>query len=101
MANAGGMMALAVDGLVSDVNAFQAAFRSSLLRHGQPRRPPLVAWPDIVTVQVVKQRTVAGLDILRRIVQCKAPLVARLLHRPQGGAVVNTADIERLNATFC
>lgn len=91
---------LAVDGLASYVGAFQAAFRSPLPRHGQPGRPPLVAWPDIVIVQVVKQRTAAGLDILRRIVQGSAPLVAQLLHRSQGGGVINTAYIERLNATF-
>ena len=91
---------LAVDGLVSYVGAFQAAFRSPLPRHGQPGRPQLVAWPDIVIVQVVKQRTAAGLDIVRRIVQGSAPLVAQLLHRSQGGAVINTAYIERLNATF-
>jgi transposase-like protein len=91
---------LAVDGLVSYVGAFQAAFRSPLPRHGQPGRPQLVAWPDIVIVQVVKQRTAAGLDIMRRIVQGSAPLVAQLLHRSQGGGVINTAYIERLNATF-
>lgn len=95
---------LAVDGLVSYVGAFQAAFRSPLPSHGQPGRPHLVAWPDVAIVQVVKHRTAAGLDIVRRIVQGTAPLVTQLLHRSQGGAVgtavINTAYIERLNATF-
>jgi RecB family exonuclease len=83
---------LAVDGLVSYVGAFQAAFRSPLPRHGQPGRPQLVGWPDIVIVQVVKQRTAAGLDIMRRIVHSSAPLVAQMLHRSQGGTVINNID---------
>jgi transposase-like protein len=87
---------LAVDGLVSYVRAF----RSPLPRHGQPGRSKLVAWPDIAIVQVVKQRTTAGLDIVRRIVQGGESLVVRLLHASQGGGVINTAYIERLNATF-
>jgi len=91
---------LAVDGLVSYVGAFQSAFRSPLPRFGKPGRPQLVAWPDIVIVQVVKHRTAAGLDIVRRIVQGAAPAVADLIQRSQGGGVINTAYIERLNATF-
>ena len=91
---------LAVDGLVSYVSAFQAAFRSPLPRHGSPGRPKLVAWPNIAIVQVVKRRTAAGLDIVRRIVQGSETLVAHLLHGSQGGGVINTAYIERLNATF-
>ena len=95
---------LAVDGLVSYVGAFQAAgalwARSPLPRYGRRGRPKLVAWPDIVIVQVVKHRTTAGLDIVLRIVQGSAPLVARLLHSSHGGKVINTAYIERLNATF-
>lgn len=91
---------LAVDGLVSYVSAFRAAFRSPLPRHGQPGRPHLVAWSGIVIVQVVKHRTAAGLDIVRRIVQGNAPAVTQLLAGSQGGGVINTAYIERLNATF-
>ena len=60
----------------------------------------LVAWSDIAIVQVVKHRTAAGLDIVRRIVQGSAPAVTQLLTRSQGGGVINTAYIERLNATF-
>lgn len=91
---------LAVDGLVSYVSAFQVAFRSPLPRHGRPGRPKLVAWPDIAIVQVVKRRTAARLDVVRRIVQGSQTLVQRLLHCSQAGGVINTAYIERLNATF-
>jgi transposase-like protein len=91
---------LAVDGLASYVSAFRRTFRSPLPRQGQPGRPPLVPWPALCIVQVVKQRTTAGLEIVRRIVQGSALLVTQLLHDLQGGGGINTAYIERLNATF-
>lgn len=90
---------LAVDGLSSYVHAFQAAFRSTLPSRGRGR-PRLVAWPDIAIVQVVKHRTGQGLDIQRRIVQGCSTSVARLVRLSQGAGGINTAFIERLNATF-
>lgn len=91
---------VAVDGLASYVGAFQKAFRSPLPRRGRTGRPRLVSWPDIAIVQVVKQRTADGLSIQRRIVQGGQQLVQRLLTSTQNGGVINTAYIERLNATF-
>jgi hypothetical protein len=92
---------LAVDGLASYVAAFQRAFRSPLPRwQGEKGRPRLVAWADIQIVQVVKHRSENGLQIERRIVQGTAGLVQKLLRLTQGGGVINTAFIERLNATF-
>jgi hypothetical protein len=92
---------LAVDGLASYVGAFQRAFRSPLPLWGREKgRPRLVAWSDIQIVQVVKRRFDRQLTIERRIVQGTARLVAQLLARTQGGGVINTAFIERLNATF-
>jgi hypothetical protein len=90
---------LAVDGLSSYVHAFQSAFRSPLPSRGRGR-PRLVAWPDLAIAQVVKQRTSHGLDIQRRIVQGCSTLVARLVRLSQGAGGINTAFIERLNATF-
>lgn len=90
---------LAVDGLASYVHAFQAAFRSPLPGRGRGR-PRLIAWPDIAIVQVVKHRTGQTLDIQRRIVQGGVTLVAHLVRLSQGAGGINTAFIERLNATF-
>lgn len=59
-----------------------------------------MAWADIQIVQVVKQRSEKHLQIERRIVQGTVALVEQLLRRTQGGGVINTAFIERLNATF-
>jgi hypothetical protein len=90
---------LAVDGLVSYVDAFQKAFRTPL-RSGQLGRPRLIAWQGINIVQVVKRRSVNKLTIERRIVQGDCQRVQTCLTTSQGGGQINTAFIERLNATF-
>lgn len=92
---------LAVDGLPSYVGAFQRAFRTKAPRWGQLGRCKLVAWPDIAIVQVIKRRLPTGLEIERRIVQGCSEQVERLRRLTQGhSGVINTAYIERLNATF-
>jgi hypothetical protein len=92
---------LAVDGLPSYVKAFQQAFRSKVPRWGQPGRCYLRPWSQIAIVQVVKDRTVGvKLTIQRRIVQGCRPMIARLIEVSQGQGDINTAFIERLNATF-
>ncbi|MCP5086987.1 MAG: IS1 family transposase, partial [Rhodobacteraceae bacterium] len=90
---------LAVDGLASYVKAFQRAFRTPL-KDGSAGRPRLISWPDIAIVQVVKRRTAGQMSILRRIVQGAEDMITKLIEQTQGGGVINTAFIERLNATF-
>lgn len=88
------------DGFVAYLDAFRSVFRSPRPT-GHVGRPPLVAWSDIALGQVVKsyvQRRVSGVE--RRIGQGTAGLVERLLTATQGGGVLNTAYIERLNAMF-
>ena len=92
---------LAVDGLASYVSAFRNAFRSKLPRQeGDLGRCKLVAWQDIAIVQVVKQRVEGVLNVERRIVQGAKNMIERLIITTQGKGVINTAFIERLNATF-
>ena len=94
---------LAVDGLASYVSAFRNAFRSKLPRQeGELGRCRLVAWQDIAIVQVVKQRVegVFAQCIERRIVQGTKTMIEQLIVTTQGKGVINTAFIERLNATF-
>jgi len=90
---------LAVDGLSSYVKVFQKAFRSPL-RTGKNGRPRLIAWQGIQIVQVVKQRHPKPFQTIRRIVQGNEQTIEKLMRRSRGGAVINTAYIERLNATF-
>lgn len=92
---------LAVDGLPSYVTAFQNAFRTKLPRRGKQGRCELVPWPDIALVQVIKRRLPTGLEIERRIVQGCPNGIERLRQATQNKlGVINTAYIERLNATF-
>lgn len=88
------------DGFPGYVRAFRRAFREPL-RTGRVGRPRLIPWSDLALGQVVKQyvrRRVAGIE--QRILQGGKALVEGLLHASQGGGVLNTAYIERLNATF-
>jgi transposase-like protein/IS1 family transposase len=101
------------DGFAAYVAAFRQAFRSPLKTGGRGR-PRLVAWPKVVLGQVVKRHAKWKLlGILRRLVVPKVrimppdqrpidavALAADLLGRSQSGGVLNTAYIERLNATF-
>jgi len=90
---------LAVDGLNTYVAVFQHAFRSPLPRHGRGPHQQ-VAWPDIQIVQVVKKKVADRLSIDRRLVQGTLERVAELIRLSQGQGGINTAYIERLNATF-
>lgn len=92
---------IAVDGLASYVTAFRRAFRFAVPRpKGMPGRPRLQLWPHLALVQVVKQRPATGLRIDRRIVQGTLAAIQRLITATQGHGGINTAYIERLNATF-
>ena len=95
-------LVLAVDGLASYVTAFRLAFRSKLPRWGgEIGRCKLVPWPNIAIVQVVKQRVEGVLTVDRRIVQGAKEMIVHLIQATQKGkGVINTAYIERLNATF-
>jgi len=92
---------LAVDGLASYVSAFRDAFRSKFPRPaGETGRCKMVSWSDIYIVQVVKQHVAGVLHVERRIVQGAKDRIESLIQKTQGKGVINTAFIERLNATF-
>jgi hypothetical protein len=90
---------LAVDGWKSYVRAFRLAFRTPV-RDGRRGRPRLVAWANLAITQVIKRRQDGTFSIERRIVQGSEALVTHLLQASQQGGLINTAYIERLNATF-
>lgn len=91
---------IAVDGLPSYVGAFRRAFRSKLPREGKKGRAKLGSWPELNRVQVVKQRLGGQFSGQRRIVQGCADQIKTLIQTSQGQGGINTAYIERLNATF-
>jgi transposase-like protein len=88
------------DGLCTYIRAMRETFRDPE-RTGAPGRPRLCPWRNICIAQVVKryaQRRV--IDVERRIVEGTPARVETLRRRAQGDGVINTAYIERLNATF-
>src|SRR5947209_17548356 len=88
------------DGLCSYVRAIRETFRDPV-RTGAHGRPRLRPWRNVCIAQVVKryaQRRVV--DVERRIVEGTSARVETLRRRAQGDGVINTAYIERLNATF-
>lgn len=90
----------AVDGLVAYIGVIQRAFRTPL-GTGQRGAPRKIAWPNIGIVQVIKRRTAGQLQIERRVEQGDSAQVQAVIETSQGGSGgINTAFIERLNATF-
>lgn len=103
-----------LDGFVAYVDAFRKAFRSP--QHtGKRGRPRLVRWPSVLLGRVIKRRVGGRLTAVERVlVEQPASIVspgqalaepagarvAGLLVESQGGGVLNTAYIERFNATM-
>jgi transposase-like protein/IS1 family transposase len=89
------------DGFRAYPRAIRETFRDPLPT-GKRGRPCLQSWKSLHIAQVVKhyvQRRVVRAE--RRIVAGTAAQVEKLRRRSQGGdGVLNTAYIERLNATF-
>ena len=88
------------DGLVSYIRAIRETFRDPV-HTGKGGRPRLHPWRHVLIAQVVKRyerRRVVETD--RRIVDGTPARVETLRRRSQGDGVINTAYIERLNATF-
>lgn len=92
---------VAVDGLAAYPNAIRKAFADKFFS-GNPGRPPLVPWPDLHIVQVVKQRSGRKLTaVVRRLAHGSLDRAYDLIAMSQAGfGKINTAYIERLNATF-
>ncbi len=93
---------LCADGLGSYVSQARLVFREAV-RTGQAGRPRLVLPAGVLIAQTVKRyakRRVVG--VVRRVAQGTAEAVQARLVATQGRvtAVINTAFVERLNATF-
>ena len=87
-------------GLVSYIRAMRETLRDPV-QTGKGGRPRLRPWRHLCIAQVVKRyerRRVVATD--RRLVEGTPTRVETLRRRSQGGGVIKTAYIERLNATF-
>lgn len=90
---------LAVDGFSAYLSAFREAFRTPY-KGGKGGRPRLYSWEEVAIVQVIKRRVGDTLTVERRIAQGCSEMVQRLIVASQQVGTINTAFIERLNATF-
>src|SRR5438045_1334434 len=101
--DASARLLVCVDGLASYVTAFRRAFRVPV-RTGLARRPRLVLPTGFLLGQVVKQYAHAPwhrvVGVAHRVVCGTPAAIAANLSATGGGTVINTAYIERLNATF-
>jgi transposase-like protein len=89
-----------VDGLASYVTAFTRVFRDPV-RTGRAGRPRLAAVPGLLLGQVIKHHSGRRLvGVTRRVVVGTAAAIAAVLTATGTGTGINTASIERLNATF-
>ncbi len=91
----------AVDGFAAWTTAIRQVFREPV-RTGKRGRPPLVMWPDLHIVQVIKRHTGRRLTAIeRRLAHGCLRCAEGIMQATQVGlGVINTAYIERLNATF-
>ena len=90
-----------VDGLASYVRAFVQGFRRKQPREGRPGRPRLLEEPGLLIGQVIKRYSGRRVvDVTRRVARGSAEAIAAVLARTGTGTGINTAYIERLNATF-
>ncbi len=89
-----------VDGFRAYLGAIHTVFREPVPTRPMGR-PPLRPWDGVHIAQVVKQYAQGHvIGVVRRIVQGTEVQVNRLVQITQGDGVINTAYIERLNATF-
>ncbi|ETW96132.1 MAG: hypothetical protein ETSY1_27815 [Candidatus Entotheonella factor] len=91
---------ICTDGLKAYIRAARETFRDPVVT-GHSGRPRLRPWRHLMIAQVIKRterRRVV--EIERRIVDGTPARVETLRRRSQGDGVINTAYIERLNATF-
>lgn len=89
-----------VDGLSSYVTAFLRVFRNPV-HTGRRGRPRLVLEKGFMLGQVIKQyarRRVVS--VVQRVVRGTSASIGAVLAATGGGKAINTAYIERLNATF-
>jgi transposase-like protein/IS1 family transposase len=88
------------DGLSSYIRAIRETFRDPV-QGGTVGRPRLRPWRNICIAPVVKRYVKRRVgEVERRIVDGTPARVETLRRRSHGDGVINTAYIERLNATF-
>jgi len=95
-----GVILFCVDGLSSYVKAIWKEFREPVYK-SKKGRPQLKVWEKLCLAQAVKRyQKKRVVEVERRIVIGHGNRVNALIRKSQGKGVINTAFIERVNATF-
>lgn len=88
------------DGWSAYPNSIRRAFREKIKEKAGPGRALLRVWPQLCIAVVIKRTEKKRVvDITRKMVQGTLEQAQKLLAQSQGGSVLNTAFIERLNGT--
>jgi IS1 family transposase len=89
------------DGWAAYPGSIRRAFREKVKRLAGRGRTALQAWPELLIATVIKHpQRKRVVEITRRMTQGTLERAQELLALSKGGSVLNTACIERLNATF-
>ncbi len=89
------------DGWSAYPGSIRRAFREKVKNGAGRGRSRMLAWPEIVIGTVIKKTAKKRVvEIIRRLTQGGAFEAIALLAASAGGTQLNTALIERLNATF-
>lgn len=89
------------DGWAAYPGSIRRAFREKVKRMEGRGRSALVVWPDLLIATVIKHtKQKRVVEITRRMTQGTSERAQELLMQSKGGNMLNTAFIERLNATF-
>ncbi len=89
------------DGWSAYPGSIRRLFREKVKKIARKGRACLQAWPEICIATVIKRtKKKRVVEVIRRMTQGTLEQAQRLLAQSRGGTVLNTAFIERLNATM-
>jgi transposase-like protein/IS1 family transposase len=89
------------DGWSAYPGSIRRAFREKVKATAGPGRACLQAWPNVFIATVIKRTAKKHVvEIVRHMTQGTLEQAQKLLQQSQGGTVLNTAFIERLNGTM-
>ena len=89
------------DGWAAYPNSIRRAFREKVKQTSGVGRACLQVWPELSIGTVIKRsQNKRVVEITRRMTHGLLAQAEKLLMQSQGGSVLNTAFIERLNGTF-
>jgi transposase-like protein len=89
------------DGWAAYPKSIRRVFREKALRQARQGRCRLLAWPGLLIGTVIKRTECKHVvEVVRRMAQGLEERALQLLASTQGGNVLNTSFIERINGTF-